>query len=176
MRELPGACGGENGHLDQGPAHDAGVGCFGLIAEFGFALLYIDELGYEFVKNGVEQSKGPTTAVLTTTTYPLIHLLPTNIMQPTIQIPNTLHNILHLVLILRLDLARLTNGNIQSHLDRALGTGQPAASGGVRFSREAETVLAGVGGGEGEAAGVVLALGDDAVVVVEGLVDGDKHL
>lgn len=106
----------------------------------------------------------------------MIHLFPTNILQPTVQITDALHNILYLVLILRLDLARLTNGNIERHPDRALGTGQPAASGGVCLGREAETVLAGVSSGEGKAAGVILALGDDAVVVVEGLVDGDKHL
>jgi hypothetical protein len=37
-------------------------------------------------------------------------------------------------------------------------------------------VLAGVCGGEGEAAGVVFTLVDDAVVIVEGLVDGDLDL
>lgn len=37
-------------------------------------------------------------------------------------------------------------------------------------------MLAGVCGGEGEAAGVVFALVDDAVVIVEGLVDGDLDL
>jgi hypothetical protein len=37
---------------------------------------------------------------------------------------------------------------------------------------EAEAVVAGVGGGEDEAAAGFGALGDDAVVVVEGFVDG----
>ena len=37
-------------------------------------------------------------------------------------------------------------------------------------------MLAGVCGGEGEAAGVIFALVDDAVVIVEGLVDGDLDL
>lgn len=37
-------------------------------------------------------------------------------------------------------------------------------------------MLTGVCGGEGEAAGVVFALVDDAVVIVEGLVDGDLDL
>ena len=38
--------------------------------------------------------------------------------------------------------------------------------------REAQAVVAGVGGGEDEFAGGFGALGDDAVVVVEGFVDG----
>ena len=37
---------------------------------------------------------------------------------------------------------------------------------------EAEAVVAGVGGGEDEFAAALGALGDDAVVVVEGFVDG----
>lgn len=109
-------------------------------------------------------------------THPLVHLLPTNIMQPAVQIANALHDILHLILVLRLDLARLANGNIQRHPDSALGTGQPAASRGVRVGRETDAVLAGVRSGESKAAGVVLALGDDAVVVVEGLLDANEHL
>lgn len=37
--ELPRAGYTQDGELDERPAHDAGVGCFGLVAEFGFALL-----------------------------------------------------------------------------------------------------------------------------------------
>lgn len=40
MRELPGASDAEDDELDQNPADDASVGGFGLIAEFGFALLF----------------------------------------------------------------------------------------------------------------------------------------
>lgn len=97
-------------------------------------------------------------------------------MQSAVQITNPLHNILHLVLILGLDLARLANGNIQGNLDGTLGVGQPAARGSVGLRGEADAVLAGIGSGEGEAASVVLALGDDAVIVVEGLVDSNEHL
>ena len=102
------------------------------------------------------------------------HLFPTNILQPSIQILNLLHNILHLVLIFRLDLARLTDSHVQGDLDGAgRGTAQPAAAdGGVGLGSDADLVQTGVGGGEGEAAGVAVALGDDAVVVVEGFVDG----
>lgn len=97
-------------------------------------------------------------------------------MQSAVQITDALHNIFHLILVLRLNLACLANGNIQSHPDGALGIGQPAAGCSVGVSREAKTVLTGVGGRESEAAGVALALGHDAVVVVECLVDGDEHL
>lgn len=37
-------------------------------------------------------------------------------------------------------------------------------------------MLAGLGGGEGEAAGAAVALGHDPVVIVEDLVDGDEDL
>jgi hypothetical protein len=39
VRELPRARGREDGYLDEGPAHDAGVGCLGLVAEFGLTFL-----------------------------------------------------------------------------------------------------------------------------------------
>ena len=41
MRELPSAGGRQDGDLDQSPAHNTGVGRFGLITEFGFTFLYI---------------------------------------------------------------------------------------------------------------------------------------
>lgn len=96
-------------------------------------------------------------------------------MQAAVQITNALHDILHLVLVLGLDLAGLANDEIQVELDGTLGAGQPAA-GGIGVGREADAVLAGVGSGKGEAARVVLALGHDAVVIVEGLLDSDLHL
>lgn len=106
-------------------------------------------------------------------TNPLVHLLPANIMQTRVQILDALHDILHLVLVLGLDLACLANGHVKGDLDSALGTGQPSTSLSIGVSREADLVLASVGGSESEAARVVLALGDDTVVVVEGLVNGD---
>ena len=39
VRQLPRAGDTEDGELDQGPAYDAGVCGFGLIAEFSFAFL-----------------------------------------------------------------------------------------------------------------------------------------
>lgn len=97
-------------------------------------------------------------------------------MQTAIQITHTLDDILHLILILSLDLARLANGNVQVDPDGGLAAGHPARGRDVGFGQEADTVLAGVCGREGEAAGVVFALVNDAVVIVEGLVDGDLDL
>ena len=54
-----------------------------------------------------------------------------------------------------------------------MAAGEEEAGGGGDVGRgEAEAVVAGVGGGEGEFAGGGGALGDDTVVVVEGFVDG----
>jgi hypothetical protein len=40
MRQLPYACDTENDELDDGPADNAGICGFGLVAELGFAFLY----------------------------------------------------------------------------------------------------------------------------------------
>lgn len=110
-------------------------------------------------------------------TYPLKHLLPLNILQPTIQVLHALHQIRHLALILALDLARLPNRHVQRNPHRPVrGARQPPARRGVRLGRETDLVVARVGGGEGEAAVVRVALVDDAVVVVEDFVDSDEHL
>lgn len=97
-------------------------------------------------------------------------------MQATVKVTYTLHDILNFVLVLCLDLARLANGNVQGELDGALSAGHPAGGRDVGFGHKADTVLAGVGSREGKAAGVVFALVDDSVVIVEGLVDGDLDL
>lgn len=106
-------------------------------------------------------------------THPLVNLLPPNIMQTTIEILHTLHNIRHLILVLGLNLACLANGHIQGDLDSTLGIRQPPASLDIGLSQETNLVLASISSSKGEAAGVVLALGDDTVVIIEGLVDGD---
>lgn len=144
MRELPSAGGRQDGDLDQSPAHNTGVGRFGLITEFGF-------------------------------TFPLVNLLATNILEPAVQVLDTLDDILHLVLVLGFDLAGLSNGNVNSELHSTGGVAQPGR-GGVRLGREADSVLTSVGSREVEATGVAVTLGYNAVVVVEGLLDGDEHL
>lgn len=97
-------------------------------------------------------------------------------MQSAVQILHALHNILDLILVLGLNLARLANGHVEGNADSTLAVGQPAGCRDLGVGHEADTVLAGVSGGEGEAAGVVLALVYDAVVIVEGLFHGDLDL
>lgn len=107
-------------------------------------------------------------------TYPLKNLLPSNILQPSIQILNLLHNILNLPLIRTLNIARLPNRKVESKFDPALVAPEPRpALGGRALRREADLVLARVGRGEGEAALARTPLRHDLVVVVEDLFDGD---
>ena len=106
------------------------------------------------------------------------HLLPPDILQPTIQIPNLLRNLAQLPLVRALDRARLPNRQVERQLHLPAGgplsLAQPtprrgAAAGG----QEADAVLARVGGAEGEFARVGAFGVDDAVVVVEDFVYGD---
>jgi len=105
----------------------------------------------------------------------LKHLLPPNILQPAVQILDLLHQILHFTLVRAFDGARLADGKVEVELDlparNAVAQPSPARPGVCR--READTVVPAVRGGECEAALCGAALVDDAVVVVEGLVDGD---
>lgn len=97
-------------------------------------------------------------------------------MQTAVQVLHTLNDILHLILILGLDLAGLANSEVEVQLDGALAVREPASGRGIGVGHEADLVLACIGSGEGEAAGVAVALADDAVVIVEGLVDCDLDL
>lgn len=85
-------------------------------------------------------------------TNPLENLLPPDVLEPPIQISDLLHDILNFALILALDRACLADRQVQRQLRGAEGLpGEPAGVGrGVR-GREADLVVAGVGGGEGEA-------------------------
>lgn len=107
--------------------------------------------------------------------YPLVHLFTADVLQPAVQVLHTLNDILHLVLVLGFDLAGLANGNVDGELDSAQGVAQPAG-GGVRLGCEANPVLTGVGSREMEATGVAVTLRNNAVVIVEGLLNGDEHL
>ena len=165
MRQLPCASPTEHQHLNERPLDNACVRRLGLIAELCFALLQHQVI-----------SLTPPNHI-TTYTYPLENLLPLDILQPPIQIPHLLHNIVQFPLIRALNITRLSNRQIQRKLNRAAlstrhSTAQPAAGGGAR-RRETDAVVAGVSGGEGEAAFGGAALGDDAVVGVEGFVDSD---
>lgn len=98
-------------------------------------------------------------------------------MQPSVQILDLLHNVLHLALVLRFNLARLANGHIKRHPDRIRRTaGKPASGHMAAIRSQTDLVLTRVGGREGKTARVAIALGNDPVVVVECLVDCDEHL
>lgn len=108
-------------------------------------------------------------------TYPLEDLLPPDVLQPAVQIAHLLHDIIQLALVRALNLARLANHHIQVEPHRAVNTAaQPAAGARHILGCEAQAVLARVGGGEGEAAFCGAALGNDTVIVIEGLLDGDE--
>lgn len=101
-------------------------------------------------------------------------LLTLNVLQARVQIPHLLHHILDLVLVRALDLRGVADGHVELEFDAA---GLPAVEEETRGRGhvgwgEAEAMVAGVGGGEDEFAAAFGALGDDAVVVVEGFVDG----
>ena len=87
-------------------------------------------------------------------TYPLEHLLSPDILQPSIQIPDLLHHLVNLTLIRTLNLACLSNCQIQCELDAALrlAVAQPTAAGGDILGRKTETMFSRIGGGECEAA------------------------
>lgn len=107
--------------------------------------------------------------------YPLVHLLTTDIVQTAVQILDPLNDILDFVLVLSLNLAGLTNGKVDSELDGARRVGQPAG-GGIRLRCEADSMLASICGREMKASRVAVPLGHNAVIIVEGLLDGDVHL
>lgn len=102
------------------------------------------------------------------------YLLPPDILQPAVQILDLLRNLTQFPLVRTLNRARLPNRQIQRqfHLSVPLPLAQPASRRGAS-RREADAVLAGVGGAEGEFARVGAFGVDDAVVVVEDFVDGD---
>ena len=104
----------------------------------------------------------------------LENLLALDILQASVQVAHLLDHVLDLVLVRALDLGGVADGHVELELDAACGlAGEEEAAGrGHVGGREAEAVVTGVGGGEDEFAAGLGALGDDAVVVVEGFVDG----
>lgn len=107
--------------------------------------------------------------------YPLVHLFTADIVQPAVQILDTLNNVLHLILVFSLDLAGLTNGKVDGEFDGAPGVAQPAGDS-ISLGCEANSVLAGIRRREVEAARVAITFGHNAVVIVEGLLNGNEHL
>jgi hypothetical protein len=106
MRQLPCAGDTENDELDDGPADDAGICSFGLVAELGFAFLYRCQL--IVISHRPEMS------------YPLEDLFPPDVLQPRVQVLDPLRERLDLVLVGALDLARLANSHVQRELDGAV--------------------------------------------------------
>lgn len=102
-------------------------------------------------------------------THTLEDLLPTNIAQATIQILDSLHNILYLALVGALNGTRVANRHVEGELDAAirLEGREPATRAGCRLWCEADTVFTRVGSSKGEAATGRALLVDDAVVVVK---------
>lgn len=101
-------------------------------------------------------------------TYTLKQLLALNIHQSPIQILDLLYQVRDLAVVIRLDLRGRTDSQIERQLDAAEGLAAEPAGVACRVrGGEADAVVAGVGGGEGDLAGGLAAAGDDAVVVVE---------
>lgn len=102
-------------------------------------------------------------------------LLSPHILQPRIEIPHLLHHIIHLFLVRALDRTRLANDHVELELDAAdlTATKEKAGSGPDIRRRETEPVLAGICSRECEFTIAAAVLADNAVVVVEGLVDGN---
>lgn len=180
---MPSTRNGKHSDLHQGPADDTGVGRFGLITEFGLAFLKKQRKLISLIsRHPIHSEKAaptPKTACLFEEgrTYSLEHLLAPNILQPAVQVLDPLHQICHLPLILALDLARLANCHIQGNSNSAgRRTGEPPTGSSVRLWCKADLVVSWVGSGEGESAGVGVALVDDAVIIVEDFVDRDEHL
>jgi hypothetical protein len=107
-------------------------------------------------------------------TLALEDLLALDILQARVQVAHLFDHILNLILVRTLDFRSVADGHVELELDAADGrTGEQEATGrGYVGGREAQAVVASVGGGEDEFAAGLGTLGDDAVVVVEDFVDG----
>ena len=108
-------------------------------------------------------------------THPLENLLLSDIAQSSIQIPDLRHDISNLVFVIALNARGFTDSHVDFKLDVSGRRTAREPTLGRRYvcGGEADAVVAGVGSREGEAALSVAALGDDAVVVVEDLIDAD---
>jgi hypothetical protein len=143
IAQLPRARNAQHRQLQQRPPHNPTINALADIPELGLALALEDLLALDVLQAGVE----------------VAHLL---------------DHVLDLVLVRALDLGGVADGHVELELDAAdlRAVEEEAGRGGHVGRREAEAVVAGVGGCEDEFAAGGGALGDDAVVVVEGFVDG----
>lgn len=109
--------------------------------------------------------------------YPLEHLLPSDVLQSTIQVFDLGYNILNLALVRALDVARRADGHINreldaAHLEPAL---QPPGVSSEVGRCKAELVFSRVRGAERKAAFAIASLRHDAVVVVKDFIDSDEE-
>lgn len=143
--QLPRTSQSQDEALQQRPSHDPRVDSLALISKLGLS-------------------------------FSLKDLLPPNILQPRVQISYFLHDLADLIFVRAFDLRCFANGHVEFEFDAAdlRAAEEEARSCWDVGWCETEAVLAGIGGGEGEFAGGLAALGDDAVVVVENFVDSDE--
>ena len=166
MGELPCTSDTQDNQLQECPSNHAGVGSLGLVSKFSFTLL-----NFSSVKHILKAH-----FTLSALANPLEYLLPFNIMQFGIQIPDFLHNIRNLSLIRTLNGARLTRCQIQSYLDPPNwhAPSQPTHGAHVR-GREADAMVPRIRGTEGKAAFGGASGIDNPVVVVEDFVHSYGH-
>jgi len=145
VAQLPRARDAQHRKLQQCPPHDPAVDALADVSELGLALSLED-------------------------------LLALDVLQARVQVADLLDHVLDLVLVRALDLGGVADGHVEFEFDAAdLRAVEEEARGcGHVGGREAEAVVAGVGGREDKFAAGGGALGHDAVVIVEGFVDGDE--
>jgi len=105
----------------------------------------------------------------TVVTDSLEDLLPTDVVEPGVEVLDTAGNVLELALVAALDLVGVADGKVEAQLDATIGAAGREPAGTSRAARrgEADSVVAGLLRGEGEAAGRLAALRHDPVVIVE---------
>lgn len=111
MRQLPGTGDAECGKLDEHPTNDTAVGRLRLISELCLPFLGRPSTK-PFISYVVLESQHAT--------HTLEHLFPSDIRQPSVEILDTVGDVLQLALIGGLDLVGLANDNVESQTDAAV--------------------------------------------------------
>jgi hypothetical protein len=123
VRELPGAGNAQDNKLYQCPSHHPSIRRLGLVSEFSLAFLPKSVVSTSIIarENWLLAAIAPLGNITRkgTRTYPLEHLLPSNIVQPRVQIHHFLHDILDLAFVSALESAGLADGQVEGQLDTA---------------------------------------------------------
>lgn len=167
MRQLPSTGKTEHHQLYDRPPDHSRVRRLRLISELGFSFLSN--------KHNNNISHTPLSVKITHAgAYPLEDLLPSDILQSGIEVLDLLHDILDLALVRTLDGAGLADREVEVQLDASdrMASAQPTACRRSGRGGEADFVVTRVRGAEREATSAGTPLRNDAVVVVECLVDG----